>query len=694
MKGFLKSGPQEKALVRLVITPLVLLLLVCAAALPQFPLPSVEGFAGRWEIQAQFTGAPPMPLAIIEISLRGAQLSGKVIATQPPGMMLAVKEVSVKGEELFITLDLARPLTLRGKRASDRLEGVTEPDSFSWIGLLTTKDKLEPPQEAEDQKAFNAAIRDVSPQERRAALERFLKDYPNSNLKEMARFQLAMSVGDPNERQAALEQFLADFPESRFKDQARYQLATGIRDQEERLNALEKFIFDSPQSFQREQAFIQVLSTNLRRKPLEESRTTSLIDRYLASVPESQRLSNYNNIAGRLIANDVMLEKALELVEKAVAAINDQTPATTRSLYYTTRGEALYKRKEYDRAEESLKKAIEAGQAGSGEARLYLGKVYEARGNNDAALELYLTAVTTAYNNELKASLERTYTLKHGSLEGLHERIDAALLAQSKPFEPGRFARAPEDQGRVVLAELFTGSECGPCIAADLAFDGMLERYDRKAVAILEYHLHVPGPDPMTNSDSIERARYYSVRGTPTVVIDGIDRHTGGGSAEGARRNFELYKGKIEKRFEKAAPAEISALKFEREGDLLKISGKVETPADPPENARLRLALAEDIVHYTGGNGIHFHRFVVRKMLGSPEGIPIRAGTGDFEFAQSVDLNDVSAQVKAYLDDFEKAREGFRWRENPHPIKPREMIVVAFVQNDDTREVLQSAFLK
>ena len=56
---------------------------------------------------------------------------------------------------------------------------------------------------------------------------------------------------------------------------------------------------------------------------------------------------------------------------------------------------------------------------------------------------------------------------------------------------------------RLVLAEVFTGAGCPPCVGADLAFDAAMERYSPKDVAVVMYHEHVPRPDPMTNPDTI-----------------------------------------------------------------------------------------------------------------------------------------------------------------------------------------------
>ena len=59
------------------------------------------------------------------------------------------------------------------------------------------------------------------------------------------------------------------------------------------------------------------------------------------------------------------------------------------------------------------------------------------------------------------------------------------LISRQEPYAP------PEDWvGKVVLAELFTGSECPPCLGADLAFDMLLTDYPSKAVNSVRKGVH------------------------------------------------------------------------------------------------------------------------------------------------------------------------------------------------------------
>jgi hypothetical protein len=596
-------------------------------------------FAGRWEIQFKEPNGGTRPIAIFEITAQGANVSGKLVATQPPNLPATLKQLSVKGEELLFVLEIGVQIQFKGKRTGDRLEGSASDGTMnvSWVGIATTRDKV---QESDDREAFDAAAR--------------------------------------------------------------------VRDPQARLNALHKFAKDYPRSGFRDVAYRQILDANLQKKPLDETRLRALIDEYLAGVPEgtvelSSRLINrrgdaYNNVADQLMVNEVLLDTALLLTEKAVATVTDKTPPSTKAMYLITQGQVQYKKKNYDLAEDSLKKALAVeGAEPSAEAHVFLAKVYEAKRQNDAAINSYLKAAAYSNSRELKESLERTYRKRYGSLEGLHAKIDAVLLSKPKLFDPGRYERSADARtGKVVLAELFTGAECGPCFAADLAFEGLIERYDRTTVAVLEYHLHIPGPDPMTNTDAERRGLYYRVSGTPTAIIDGIEQHLMGGSPRQAARNFKLYAGRIEPRLSLRPIVSFPSLVLKKERDTVTAQGEVELTSGTLkqlEKAKLRLALVEEVVHYTGGNGIHFHHLVVRKMLGPPEGLALQKAPGRTSFSESVKLADLQTSLKNYLEEFEKT-QGFQWPEKLHSVDSKQLALVAFLQNDETKEVMQSFFVK
>ena len=118
---------------------------------------------------------------------------------------------------------------------------------------------------------------------------------------------------------------------------------------------------------------------------------------------------------------------------------------------------------------------------------------------------------------------------RHAKLE---VQLDEEYHKKVPPFKPAPYAgRKNPKANQVVLMELFTGAQCPPCVAADVAFDALLMTYKPTEFIGLQYHLHIPGPDPLTNNDSEERQKYYGsvIRGTPSTFFNGKDEAGGGG---------------------------------------------------------------------------------------------------------------------------------------------------------------------
>src|SRR5207249_4679173 len=131
-------------------------------------------------------------------------------------------------------------------------------------------------------------------------------------------------------------------------------------------------------------------------------------------------------------------------------------------------------------------------------------------------LEVVAKALTKAdKGDEAKAIQAR--------IEKLEALADEEYLKKTPPFKPEKFEGRKGKSDRVVLVELFTGAQCPPCVAADLAFDALTKTYAPTDVVFLQYHLHIPGPDPLTNPDSDARQQFYGdvIEGTPTVLFNG-----------------------------------------------------------------------------------------------------------------------------------------------------------------------------
>jgi tetratricopeptide (TPR) repeat protein len=187
------------------------------------------------------------------------------------------------------------------------------------------------------------------------------------------------------------------------------------------------------------------------------------------------------------------------------------------------------------------------------------------------------------------------------------------------------FEDAKADEEKVVLAELFTGATCPPCVAADLGFDLILANQPHSKVVVLEYHLSIPASDPMATKETAARARYYMRRrqSTPQSFYDGGNVLAGAPSADMGEEYYGKAMGRVKAATEKTLELRLSArLTWQDAGAHVEviISPLVKLES---QDLRLHLVIYEDEVDFKGSNGISTHRCVVRTMVEGPDGLPI-----------------------------------------------------------------------
>jgi hypothetical protein len=255
---------------------------------------------------------------------------------------------------------------------------------------------------------------------------------------------------------------------------------------------------------------------------------------------------------------------------------------------------------------------------------------------------------------------------------------------KNPPFKPDMFEGRKAKSDRAVLVELFTGAECPPCVAADLAFDCLERTYKPSDVVLLQYHLHIPGPDPMTNKESEARGNSYTVGGTPAVYVNGKKLDIGGGGISVAKVRYQAYREEIEPLLEKPAAVKLQA-STSMKGEELTIKGSVSDLQNPGEKVALRFVLAEERIRFTGGNGLRYHHNVVRAFPGGVKGFALPNKSA--EHTATVKLDELRASLNKYLDDYAK-EEGVSFDDRPLALK--NLRVVALVQDDATGEVLQA----
>jgi hypothetical protein len=273
----------------------------------------------------------------------------------------------------------------------------------------------------------------------------------------------------------------------------------------------------------------------------------------------------------------------------------------------------------------------------------------------------------------------------------MEEYLDAEYHRLFPPsIHAEAYQQGPKRSDRVALVEVYTGAGCPPCAGADLAFDAVLERYSRRDVAVVMYHLHIPRPDPMTNADTVTRWRFQQGRGVPTYGVDGEMSPAGGGGREAAVDIEKSMRKIIDARLETPAGAKLE-FEAERQGRTVKVTAKA-AGKDAPE-AVLTLVLVEKQVRYSGENSIRFHPMVARSIKS------FEMKDGSAAAAHSFNFDEIGAALKKHIDDFEKFDErhnkdgSFRFAERRDTVDWSNIGVVAFVQDLKSKKVLQAGWI-
>jgi len=324
---------------------------------------------------------------------------------------------------------------------------------------------------------------------------------------------------------------------------------------------------------------------------------------------------------------------------------------------------------------------------------LLLGNAYEFNNQKDKAIDSYLNGMLWQKTPALLSAV---------SAQGLTEKVIdekiEILKNELMNFHPKEFKLPENFAGRVVLTELFTGAECNPCKGADLAMDLIAEYYPRSVVCILEYHLHVPGPDPLTNQDSEARRKFYGGGfGTPTVFFNGRGRIVGGGYELAVKDLFNKYKKSIEKYFDKKPIADM-ALNAILNKDEITVETEIKFDSNQKQEMTINIAIAEKSVDYSGGNGISKHAFVVRYLMTGVVGELIDFSSDTFKYSDSISLSTIQNRQTKYLSDFEKNppsryRKFAGWKNRCEEINASELAVIAWIQNPETKEILHSQYI-
>jgi len=226
---------------------------------------------------------------------------------------------------------------------------------------------------------------------------------------------------------------------------------------------------------------------------------------------------------------------------------------------------------------------------------------------------------------------------------------------------------------RVVLAEEFTSSTCGPCASFNPGYKQLLDANSANTetgrVTSVKYQMNWPSPgnDPAYNQEAADRRVAYGISGVPDVVYSGSNIPT-------SQANIDIVK-------DVPSLANLSA-EWSATGNYIQCDATVNALADLGSNVVLHMAMIEKQINHsiqTNGETVFYHVF--RKFMDGSNGHSMSnmtAGNTYTHYANStISVNAAPAQGSF---DF--------W------IGTSNMDVIVWLQNTNTGEVLQSAYGK
>ena len=184
--------------------------------------------------------------------------------------------------------------------------------------------------------------------------------------------------------------------------------------------------------------------------------------------------------------------------------------------------------------------------------------------------------------------------LHGGKLDGFDAYLDK-VYAEAMPKGKGKKVepRSKQTDNRVVLCELFTGADCGPCVAADVAFSELVKNYaaQRSGLAGIS-RAHSP-PGCLANSDTEQRFQFYFPErgGTPTFVISGKPVQVGGYLHQ-AEEVYSTLHGQVDLMLLRKTTVRID-LKAQPKDGAVAVTAEANGSFAATDPVRLRLVLAE-----------------------------------------------------------------------------------------------------
>lgn len=218
---------------------------------------------------------------------------------------------------------------------------------------------------------------------------------------------------------------------------------------------------------------------------------------------------------------------------------------------------------------------------------------------------------------------------------------------------------------RMVLVEHFTQASCGPCAGANPTLHSTLTANPTKVTSIT-HQVSWPGTDPMNAhypAGPNDRRNYYGVSGVPNTVLDGT-------SGPGAP-NTVVTQSTIDTRYAVASPFDLT-LSFSKSGGVITANLGINCTQAVSGNLVAHIAVIEKEINFAsapGSNGETTFHNVLKQYLPSTSGTSL---ANSWTVGQTQTINESWTWSNVYDEN--------------------ELAVVAFIQNNTTKEVHQAVF--
>ena len=225
---------------------------------------------------------------------------------------------------------------------------------------------------------------------------------------------------------------------------------------------------------------------------------------------------------------------------------------------------------------------------------------------------------------------------------------------------------SPKTVPRTVLVELFVQEGCLTCPTVEFCLEDLAWEYGTSKFILVQEHLWGDGYDtPETNA----RYNWYvgdGKKGTPDVFINGLTKRLQGLSCDCVEGNYECYKDAIDEELTRSSLLELSASKIKVEPDYI-IEGTVKNVSDTPLKD---LAVCGMVGKEGDESGLYNYIQDIFPFQDMPILLP--EATFNFKFVPEISLTPESE-----IDDEKEV-----------------LHLVIFVQNTETKEILQALYIE